>query len=126
VGLFATYPIFDGFRTDGKVAQAKSEAASLKIEEAKLLDSIALQVRDTVNAVRESADIVKALSGTVTQADRLLYMAEKGFEYGVKTKLDVDDAALNSNRAKANLAKARRDYLVARVALNWAMGILGE
>jgi outer membrane protein TolC len=126
VGLFATYPIFDGFRTDGKVAQAKSEASSLKIEEAKLLDSIALQIRDTVNAVRESADIARALSGTVTQADRLLYMAEKGFEYGVKTKLDVDDAALNSNRAKANLAKARRDYLVARVALNWAMGILGE
>lgn len=126
VGLFATYPIFDGLKTQGKVAQAKSEVSTLKIEEAKLVDSISLQIRDAVNAVRESADIVKALSGTVTQAERLLHMAEKGFEYGVKTKLDVDDAALNSNRAKANLARARRDYLVAQMGLKWAMGILGE
>jgi outer membrane protein TolC len=126
VGLFATFPFFDGFRTSGRVRQAQSDVSSLKIEEAKTLDSISLQVRDSVNAVREAGDIITALSGTVSQAERLLYMAGKGYEYGVKTHLDVQDAELNLTQARGNLARARRDYLVAKVTLVWAMGVLGE
>lgn len=126
VGLAITFPFFDGFRTRGKVAQAKSDVATLKIEEAKALDSIALQVRDSVNAVNEAANIVQALAGTVSQAEKLLSMAEKGYEYGVKTRLDVDDAALNLVAAKGSFAKAKRDYLAAAVTLTWATGVLGE
>jgi outer membrane protein TolC len=126
VGLYITYPIFDGLRTRGRVSQAKSNLATLRIEEAKLLDSIRLEVRDAVNAVREEGEIIKALSGTVARAERLLTMAEKGYEYGVKTKLEVDDAELSLVQAKGNLARAQRDYLVARVTYEWATGTLGE
>jgi outer membrane protein TolC len=126
VALVATIPFFDGFRTKGKVAQARSDVSSLKIDEAKLLDSISLQIRDTVNGVKEAGDIARGLSGTVTQAEKLLQMAEKGYEYGVKTRLEVEDAELNLSRARGNLARAYRDYRVARVTLVWAMGILGE
>ena len=126
VGLIATFPFFDGFRTKGKVAQAQSDVLSLKIDEAKTLDSISLQVRDTVNAVKEAEDIARGLTGTVSQAEKLLQMAEKGYEYGVKTRLEVDDAELNLSSARGNLARAYRDYLVAKVTLTWAMGILGE
>jgi outer membrane protein TolC len=126
VGLYITYPIFDGLRTRGRVSQAKSNLATLRIEEAKLLDSIRLEVRDAVNAVREAGEIIKALSGTVARAERLLTMAEKGYEYGVKTKLEVDDAELSLVQAKGNLARAQRDYLVARVTYEWATGTLGE
>ena len=125
-GLAVTYPIFDGLRTQGRVSQAKSNVATLKIEEAKLLDAIRLEVRDVCNSVRESGEIVKALSGTVAQAERILQMAEKGYEYGVKTRLDVEDAELNLVQAKGNLARAKRDYLVACVNLEKAAGILGE
>lgn len=126
VGLALTFPFFDGFRTQGKVAQAQSDVASLKIDEAKTLDSISLQIRDAVNGVKEAGDIARGLAGTVTQAEKLLEMAEKGYEYGVKTRLDVEDAELNLSRARGNLARAYRDYRVARVNLTWAMGILGE
>lgn len=126
VGLYVTYPVFDGLRTRGQVSQAKSNLATLKIEEAKLLDSIRLEVRDAVSALREAGEIIQALSGTVAQAERLLTMAEKGYEYGVKTKLEVDDAQLSLVQAKGNLARAQRDYLVARVTYEWATGTLGE
>ncbi len=123
-GVFLSFPFFDGLKTQGKVIQAKSDVVNLKIDEAKLRDSIALQVRDAINACREAGEIVQALSGTVRQAQRLLFMAEKGFEYGVKTRLEVDDAELNFTQAKGNLARAHRDYLVARVTLEWVTGIL--
>ncbi|MGE0919822.1 TolC family protein [Trichlorobacter lovleyi] len=44
-------------------------------------------------------ETITALSGTVKQAERLLQMAEKGVEYGVKTRLEVDDAQTNLLRA---------------------------
>lgn len=125
-GLFLTFPFFDGFRTSGKVAQAKSDLATRRIEEAQLLDSIALEIRTTGDAVREASEIVQALSGTVKQAERLLEMAEKGYEYGVKIRLEVDDAQLNLLQARSNLARAQRDYRVARVGYDWAMGVAGE
>ena len=62
----------------------------------------------------------------MTQAERLLKMAEKGYELGVKTKLEVDDALLNVRAARGNLASAQRDYRVAQVNLAWVAGTLGE
>ncbi|MFH1033691.1 MAG: TolC family protein [Pseudomonadota bacterium] len=125
-GVFVTWPIFDGLKTRGKVSQARSDHQRLKIEEAQLKDNIGLQVTEAVNKVEESGEIVKGLSDTVHQARRLLFMAEKGFEYGVKTRLEVDDALLNLSQAQGNLARAQRDYLVAKVTLVWVTGTLGE
>ncbi len=125
-GIFASWPLFDGLRTRGRVAQAGSDVRTLRLEEVQLLDAIALEVRDSVSAVREAGEIVNALSGTVGQAERLVALAEKGYEYGVKTRLDVDDAQLNRTRALGNLARAKRDYLVAGATLRHATGTLGD
>ncbi len=125
-GVFLSFPFFDGFRTRGKVVQAESNVRSLKIDEEKLVDAIAFDARNAVNNAAEAGEIVKSLSGTVTQAERLLKMAETGYQLGVKIRLEVDDAELNLLQAKSNLARASRDYLVARVNLDWVMGVLGE
>ena len=123
-GLFATIPLFDGSRTKGRVAQARSDLASITIDGVKLREAIALEVRTAVNAVGEATEIMTALAGTVKQAERLLFLAEKGFELGVKTRLEVQDAELNRSVARANLARAQRDYRVARVNLEWVAGTL--
>lgn len=125
-GLYLTFPFFDGLRTNGKVAQAQSDLKSKQIEEAKLLDAIALEVRQAEFSWVEAAKIFAALAGTVKQAERLLQMAEKGYEFGVKIRLEVDDAQLNLMQAKSNLAKAQRDYRVAQVNYRWAVGVAGE
>ncbi len=124
LGLFLSFPFFDGLATRGKVMEARSDLERASIDEAKARDDVALQVRTTLDSVRVAASIVRALSGTVEQARRLLAMAEKGYEYGVKTRIEVDDANLNLRQAEGNLARARRDYLVARVNLEWVKGRL--
>ena len=125
-GLYFSFPFFDGLKGSGKTAQAKSDLRSRQIDEARLLEAIALEVRTGRDAVKEAADIVQALGGTVKQAQRLVQMAEKGYEYGVKIRLELDDAQLNLVQARSNLARAQRDYRVARVNLLWAMGVAGE
>ena len=121
-----TFPFFDGLRTSGKVAQAESELRTKQIEERRLLDTIALEVRQAEFSCREAAEILKALSGTVKQAERLVQMAEKGYEFGVKIRLEVDDAQYNLLQAKSTKARAQRDLRVAEVNYLWAMGVVGE
>jgi HAE1 family hydrophobic/amphiphilic exporter-1 len=125
-GVYLSFPVFDGLKTRGQVVQAKSDAATFDIEVAKLEDAIALEVRAALDAVEEARGIVEALAGTVTEAERLLHMAEQGYELGVKTNLDVDDAQLNVVRARGNLVLAQRDYRAALVNLAWVQGTLGE
>ncbi len=124
LGVSLSFPFFDGLATKGRVLEAKSDRDRAVIEEAKVRDEVALEVRTTLDQVRVAAAIIRALTGTVEQARRLLAMAEKGFEYGVKTRIDVDDANLNLRQAEGSLANARRDYLVARVNLEWVKGSL--
>ena len=123
-GLRLTWPVFDGGRTKGAVARTESEARSLGIDEARFLDALALETRTGVDAVLEAAAIVEALGGTVVEAERLLAMAEKGYELGVKVRLDVDDAQLSLVQARAVLARGRRDLLVSQVQLRWLTGEL--
>lgn len=125
-GIYLTYPLFDGLRTKGRVDQANSELRRLQLDEAKLIDMMSMEIRESISAVQEAAEVVRSISGTVTQAERLLAMAEKGYELGIKTRLDVEDAELNLQQARNNLSRARRDYLVARVHLEWVTGVLGE
>lgn len=126
VGLQLTFPFFDGMRTSGRVEQARSDLSTKEIERKKLIDNIRLEVRTALNELQEAGEILSAVSGTVTQAKRLLEMAEKGYEFGVKIRLEVDDAQTNLLQAQINRARAASDYLVARVNLEWVMGVLGE
>ena len=125
-GLRMTWPLFDGGRTKGAVARSESETRSLGLDEARFLDSLALETRTGVDAIRDAAAIVAALDGTVAEAERLLAMAEKGFALGVKVRLDVDDAQLNLVQARAGLARGRRDLLAAQVNLKWTTGELAH
>ncbi len=124
MAIVASVPIFDGWRTKGRVAQARSSRGSLDIDALKLREAISLEVRTAVDNAREAGDLLTAASGPVTQAERLLALAEKGYELGVKTRLDVQDAELNLQAARANLAAAQRGYRVARVNLDWVAGVL--
>ena len=126
LGLVLSFPFFDGLKTRAKVAEAKSDLRTTELAEKQLRDGIALEVRLAVDQAAKSAEIVRALSTTVAQAERLLEMAEKGYEFGVKTKLEVDDAQLNLRTARGNLASAQRDVRVAQVNLAWVAGTLGE
>jgi HAE1 family hydrophobic/amphiphilic exporter-1 len=123
-GLVLTFPFFDGLATRGRVRQAKSDVTTASIELAAAQDGVRFEVQSALEQAKVAGQIVRGLSGTVEQAQRLLAMAEKGQGLGVKTRLEVDDALLNLRAAEANLARARRDYLVAETNLKYVQGAL--
>ena len=106
------------------MAQAQIDLSRIALDELKARDGVALEARVAVDAAQEAAEIVTALGGTVKQAETLLALAEKGYELGVKTHLDVQDAQTSVLAARVNLAGAQRDYRVACVTLEWVAGTL--
>ena len=123
-GVYLSFPFFDGLATRGRVVQAKSDLTRADLDLAKAQDGLHVEVRTALDEVKVAAGIVTALSGNVSQARRLLEMSEKGQELGVKTRLDVDDALVNARQAEGNLARAKRDYLVALTNLRYVQGTL--
>ncbi len=123
-GVYLSFPFFDGLATSGRVAEARSDLRTAELDEAQLRQAIALEVQAAVDAVAEAAQVLDALSGTVEQAERLLAMAEQGYELGVKTTLEVDDAQLALVQARGGLARAQRDHHVARVYLEYVRGAI--
>ncbi|MGK2855895.1 MAG: efflux RND transporter permease subunit [Thermoanaerobaculia bacterium] len=123
-GVYMSFPFFDGFATQGRVIQAESDYERQRIDQERATDNVTLEARVAVDAVREAVEIVRALSGTVDQARRLLEMAEQGYSLGVKTQIEVDDAQVELRQAEGNLARARRDYRVAVVNMDWVRGRL--
>lgn len=125
-GIKMSFPFFDGFETKGKVIQAQSDLRKIKLQQLQAEDSVSLDVRQAVSRVKESSEVIDAAGGTVDEAAKLLDMAEKGYRYGVKTKLEVDDAEYNLRSAQVRLAQAWRDYRVQYANLLWSAGIIGE
>ncbi len=126
VGVTLSFNFFDGLKTSGKRSQAFSNLRRSKLDELNTADSVSLDIRQAVSRVKEAAEIIDAAEGTVDEAAKLLDMAEKGFKFGVKTKLEVDDAEYNLRSAQVRLARAYRDYSVQYTNLLWSAGVLGE
>ncbi|MGE4266180.1 MAG: TolC family protein [Deferribacterales bacterium] len=125
-GIKMSFPFFDGLETKGKVIQAQSDLRKIKLQQLQTEDSVSLDVRQAVSRVKEAVEVIDAAGGTVDEAAKLLDMAEKGYAYGVKTKLEVDDAEYNLRNAQVRLAQAWRDYRVQYANLLWSAGIIGE
>jgi outer membrane protein TolC len=61
--LVLPFPVFDGLRTPGHMAQARSDLRTLEIDGVQLRDEVALEVRTAPNAVEEARGVESAQVG---------------------------------------------------------------
>ncbi len=117
VGVSMTLPLFDGWRTRGKVAQALSQLRDVRIAEDQLRQAIALEAKVALDDLRVAEEIIRAASLNIDRARRAVELAEASYRYGVGTTLDVTDAQLGLTAARTDHAQALHDYMVARARL---------
>ncbi|GAB6061966.1 TolC family protein [Deferrisoma palaeochoriense] len=114
VGVQMRWPFFDAGKTRGKVAQARSQLRDVEIAIDQTRQGIALEAKVALDAVEEARQIIEAAGQNIEQAEKALELAEASYRYGVGTALDVTDAELGLTAARTDLARALRDYMVAR------------
>lgn len=114
-------PVFDGFRTAGKVAQAKAERDKVAQDRIALENQIRLEAKDAVDRLSVARSILEAAEVNVTLARKALAMTEANYNYGAATTLDVLDAQNALTVAEINRIGALYAHGDARATLRYVM-----
>jgi HAE1 family hydrophobic/amphiphilic exporter-1 len=116
-----TIPVFDGFRTRGKVAQARAERNKISQDRVALENRIRLEAREGVDRLAVARSVLEAAELNVSQAQRALEMTQANYQHGAATTLDVIDAQAALTQAESNRIQGLFEHAMARALLRYVM-----
>jgi len=115
-------PVFDGWRTAGRVAQARADRARVGQDHVALETQIDLEAKQAVDRLRVARSVYEAADLNATQARRALEMTEANYRLGAATTLDVLDAQAALTQAEFSRLEALHAHANARAGLRYVMG----
>lgn len=115
-------PVFDGWRTAGRVAQARADRDKVGQDRVALETLIDLEAKQAVDRLRVASSVYHATELNVTQARKALDMTEANYRLGAATALDVLDAQAALTQAEFNRIEALHAHANARAGLRYVMG----
>jgi len=121
-GAQATWDIFDGMLTRGKVMQARALHEKSKTELDDTARRIELEVRTAYSTFVEAREVLESQQKVQEEADEALRLARARADAGTGTQLDVLDAETSLTQARTTQVQALHDYSVARARLERAIG----
>ena len=117
-----SFPIFLGFRTAGRVEQARAGVMRAEAQRDQLRKQVELEVAQAKAEVARARALLVARRETVRQAQRAQYLAGVRYTNGMATQLEVSDARVAQQQAEVNEVQSTRDYYVALAQLERALG----
>lgn len=115
VSLGLSMPLFTGGRQRGQelVAQANLDEARARLDEAR--EAAAFDTRLIVAQLEQAEAAYAASIGTDEQAARAYTISEVRFAEGIGTQLELTQARVDLETARANRVRAARDVALARL-----------
>jgi outer membrane protein TolC len=121
-GVLATWSLFDGALTRGKVAEARALLEKTEVEADDLARQIELEVRVAYSTLVEAWEVLESQKKVVEQAAEALRLARARADAGTGTQLDVLGAQTALTDARTTEIRAQREYAVALARLERAIG----
>ncbi len=115
-------PVFDGFRTAGRVAQARAEARKVGQDRVALEIRVRLEAKEAFERLSVARSILEAAELNVKQAQKALDMTEANYKHGAATTLDVLDAQGALSVAESIRLSALHEHADARATVRYVMG----
>lgn len=123
-GININIPVFNGGLFKARREEAESHAAAA----AKDVQDLSVQIaRDVRVAWLNANDVFRRIDVTsrmVAQANEALRLAQARYDASLGSIVELNSAQLNQTAAQIAAASAKYDYLTARAALNFTMGVL--
>lgn len=117
VGIGASVPLFNGFRTHGDVMVANANLTEQRARLDQERELAALDARTAIADFREATASWVATAGSVAEALHAYQIAEVRYREGLSTLIELNASQLAEQQALANRARAGRDLQVARVRI---------
>ncbi|MEI7589823.1 MAG: TolC family protein, partial [Deltaproteobacteria bacterium] len=122
-GIALNIPVFDGFATAGKIAEAKANLAITEASAQSLRSQIFTEVEQALIYTQNAQQAIIVAKMTCESADENLAIANGRYNAGLGNPIEISDAILTLNKAKLSYAISVRDYRIAIVTLDRVMGI---
>jgi outer membrane protein TolC len=122
VGIGLDVPIFDGFLTANKTAEAAGKLAASKAETENLRRAIIAQVVQAIRSLDASRSRVGNSMSQLAQANDALSIAKDQYDLGVATNLQYLDAQNSLEVAKLNHLNALYKEALSEIELDEAVG----
>jgi len=126
MGVSLRVPVFDGGRREGRRGESFSQYRQEQIRTRDLGQQIELQVRVALESLRSAVAEVDAAREGLMLAENELAQAQRRYEAGVGTSVEVTDAQTRVQRARDNQVNALYNHNLARLDLATATGAIGE
>jgi outer membrane protein TolC len=120
--LVLTIPIFNGFSTPAKVAEAQARVRQIEYAEKGLVDGIKLEVQSAILNINQAKESLLSQQKNVEEAKESVRVAELSYTEGMVTITDVAAAQVALSEAQINYLRALYDYSVSQAQLEKAMG----
>jgi outer membrane protein TolC len=110
-------PIYTGGNISGNVdmAEAAVEQANARMEQAR--EAAAMDSRVSFDALHSAEANLRSTSSTASEAKRAYDIASVRYQQGISTEVELNDSRIQEEQARANSARAVRNYQVARAKL---------
>ena len=123
VSLALKVPVFDGWRTAGRVAQARANRARVGVDRAALEEQIRLEAKQAVDRLRVAGSVLETAEATLGQAQKALDMTDANYRLGAANTLDVLNAQAAFAQAAINRVEALHAHANARAGLRYVMAL---
>ena len=106
VGINATWNIFDGFATKGRIQATRARRGAAVEALAAARRSVAAEVRSAFYDLQQADRVLETETQNVQTADEALEMAKSNFAAGLGTQLDILQAASDVTRTRTTRLSA--------------------
>ncbi len=122
-GLNASWEL--GIDKVGNLEEARANARKSRIDILDSEEDMLREIRQQMNTLANAEEVVRSLEVNRTASEEALRLVEIGYQAGVRTELDVQDARKAMTDVLAQYYTALSDHTKARLNLQLAMGVLG-
>lgn len=122
-GVNISIPLFSGFETKYRVAQARANFDAVSANEQSLRLDIYSQMQQAYLSLRQAEESIVASELAVKQANENVELATGRYQSGVGSPLEVTDALVGLNNAQVAYTQALTDYKNAQASIEKAIGV---
>ncbi len=126
VGIQMQVPLWNGGRREAQRAESLSQLQQEEIKEKDLLDQIELEVRTSLDELQSADAQVQAANEGLQLAQQELEHAQRRYQAGVTTTVEVTDAQARLERARSNRVDALYAHNLARIDVASSVGRVKE
>ena len=119
-GLVVTWPLFNGFRTEQQVAEAREHQRAAEYAIADLRQRVIQEVQTTFLNWQASIAVIKKAEQTLNASREELHLADERYKQGLSSVVELDDAQRRYTEDSATYVTALYDYAAAKAAVQRA------